>query len=221
MRDVVRALEAVSPQGAVFAGAALDEVTTDPFPSEIALVSGAVDKRRKEFHVGRTLARRALARLAITAGPILRSTDRAPLWPHSVVGSISHCDVFCGVIVAPQGQVRAIGLDIELDRMLEPSVIRLVCGGGELEAASAATPLTPAQVAIRLFSIKESVYKAYAPATSSFLDFQDVTVSLHWPDQTFEAFLLNPARPALFGRRVLRGHFGSAEGVVYALCAAL
>lgn len=90
------------------------EADGDLEPIERSFVANAVHSRRKEFALGRALARRALAaaghaRVGIPAGP-----DRAPIWPTGIIGSITHCDHIAVAAVAPtQSGIQAIGIDLE------------------------------------------------------------------------------------------------------------
>jgi 4'-phosphopantetheinyl transferase EntD len=59
------------------------------YPEEAVHVERAVEKRRRDFALGRACARRALAVLddrPPTA--ILVGEERAPVWPEGIVGSI-------------------------------------------------------------------------------------------------------------------------------------
>ena len=48
-------------------------------------------KRLKEFSVGRKCARNALSHLGFNDPPILIGTNREPIWPKNICGSITHC----------------------------------------------------------------------------------------------------------------------------------
>ena len=71
-----------------------------------------------------------------------------------------------------------------------------------------------------LFSVKESIYKAWFPLTESWLGFEDTKVSIDMAKQSFSADLL--VRGPLVGGRELRGFRGrwlAAEGLVIAAVA--
>ena len=77
----------------------------DPlFPEEEALLLRAVSKRRNEFALSRTCARRALANIGVAPCSILRTSDRAPIWPSGIVGSITHCKSYTAAAVCSDGQ---------------------------------------------------------------------------------------------------------------------
>ena len=82
-------------------------------PDEARFVADAVDARRREFALGRSLAHEALRAIGAPAGPIEVGAHREPLWPAGTVGSITHCDGYVGAAVAARGDVRSVGVDAE------------------------------------------------------------------------------------------------------------
>jgi 4'-phosphopantetheinyl transferase EntD len=86
-----------------------DLVDTSPHPEEEQLVAGAVGSRRAEVLTGRTLARAALAAVGVAPVAIGRRADRSPDWPTDVVGSITHTDGLCSVVVVQVGSSAAAG----------------------------------------------------------------------------------------------------------------
>src|SRR5271170_2846494 len=69
-------------------------------PVEATYLGRAVPKRVQEFTAGRLCARRALAEFGIVDFPIKVADDRRPIWPDSMVGSITHTAGFCAAVVA-------------------------------------------------------------------------------------------------------------------------
>ena len=68
-------------------------------PREAALIPAhAVERRRRDFVAGRTLAHRALAARGADRGPILWGPRHEPLWPEGWVGAISHAEAFLQLI---------------------------------------------------------------------------------------------------------------------------
>ena len=82
-------------------------------PEEHAGIKHAVAKRQQEFIAGRICARQALDRLGITAGPLRKLPDGSIAWPDSIMGTVSHSEIWCGAAVARRCDVTGIGLDIE------------------------------------------------------------------------------------------------------------
>src|SRR6185369_16867773 len=101
----------------------LDDVL---FPEEEAVVSQAVERRRREFVTGRACARRALAALGVPPAPLLPGPRREPLWPAGVVGSITHCEGYRACAVARDTAIASIGIDAEPNAPLPDGVLRLV-----------------------------------------------------------------------------------------------
>lgn len=140
------------------------------FPAaELALVpSTAVEKRRREFRVGRLAARLALEAADAPAGPILSRPDRSPIWPDGFVGSITHGGGFGAAAVASTNVAAGLGVDIEnASRVVSPSVTRLVADEHEKAWIDGDN-----RRLITLFSAKEAVFKAIYPLYGTFFGFE-------------------------------------------------
>jgi 4'-phosphopantetheinyl transferase EntD len=122
------------------------------YPEELALVAAAVPRRRAEFGTGRACARRALAALGVTPCPLLRDRDGAPIWPAGVVGSITHTDGYCAVVVARSQDARSVGLDAERDVSLDPALVPKICTPAELRWVAAQSPEERGRLAALFFS---------------------------------------------------------------------
>ena len=145
------------------------------FPGEELLVANAVALRRGEFTAGRTCARAALRALGLPAVAILADERRAPLWPDSVVGSITHGAGFTAAAVALRRDVAMLGIDVEQAGDLDEDEAAIIVTPAEHEQASEELGADAGRV---LFSAKESIYKAWYPATGRWLDFHDVVVMI-------------------------------------------
>jgi 4'-phosphopantetheinyl transferase EntD len=177
------------------------------FPGEEAVVSRAVGKRRREFATARGCARAALARLGLPPVPIVPGPRGAPQWPPNVVGSITHCDGYRACAVALDRDVVTIGLDAEPHDALPAGVLGVVACEQERARLSALAAGWPGIHWDRmLFCVKESVYKAWFPLTSRWLDFEQARVDIDPDRQTFTARLL-VAGPVVNGT-VLSGFEG-------------
>ena len=82
-------------------------------PGEDDAVRHAVDRRRHEFAMGRTCARRALAHLGVAPAPIPVGPDRTPTRPPGIAGSISHSASMVVAVVAPRSAYLGVGVDVE------------------------------------------------------------------------------------------------------------
>src|SRR5690348_13963037 len=94
--------------------------------AEAADVARAVLGRRVAFATGRACARRALARLEVTAFDLRNGLDRAPRWPTGIVGSITHTGPapggYCAVVVGRSRELAALGVDAEQWSRLTPAL---------------------------------------------------------------------------------------------------
>lgn len=127
----------------------------------LSLVS-SVDKRLAEFLAGRTLASVAQAALGLIPGQVTIGSDRAPVWPHGLSGSISHTQRRCACLLLPEGQgtpgidVEAIAKGCALDAILRQTL-------NEDERALIAEAPNPIFAATLCFSAKEALFKALYP----------------------------------------------------------
>lgn len=139
-------------------------------PAEAAGVRRAVEGRRDEFARGRGCARRVLEALGLEAVAIPMGPDRAPVWPDTVIGSITHTEGFVAAAGAERSSVSTLGIDVERIRPLGSDVAALV-----LTPDDATRDIEP-EWGVLAFSAKESVHKAVHPATGEWLDFLDVSI---------------------------------------------
>lgn len=131
-------------------------------------------KRQAEFLVGRFLAKTALKQLGAPslACHLDIGTRGEPLWPHGVVGSISHRHGMALCAVAHQSDYPFLGVDIE--QWLSPELAQAlqadIVSPDEITVLKA-TSLPYAQALTLTFSAKESLYKALYPEVKQFFDF--------------------------------------------------
>jgi 4'-phosphopantetheinyl transferase EntD len=183
-------IEEILPAGTASAEAFGDPASMSLFPEEEALISRAVDKRRREFATARLCARRALAELGVPPAPILPGERGAPQWPAGIVGSMTHCDGYRAAAVARGDVIGTIGIDAEPHAPLPDGVLGQIALASEVALLAALGRTHPTVHWDRLlFSAKESVYKAWFPLTRKWLGFEDADVILR-PDGTFSASLL-------------------------------
>jgi 4'-phosphopantetheinyl transferase EntD len=137
----------------------------------------------------------------------LPGPNRAPVWPEGVVGSITHCTGYCAAAVGRRGELRALGIDAELNEPLPAGVAQLVCTEAEV-AWTETAPQGGAPWQTLIFSAKESVYKAWQPLTGAWLGYLDAELSIVPGSGAFEARLLVPPQLGLAAESmVLRGRF--------------
>ena len=208
-------LERILPAAAVVV-ATTGEREVELFPQEEAAVGKAVEKRRREFVTARACAREALAQLGHPAQPLPAGARGEPVWPAGIVGSITHCSGYRACAVAPAGELLTIGVDAELDEPLPAGLIGDIALPEERQWIERACAVDPAVSWDRLlFSIKESIYKAWFPLARSWLGFEDASVAIDRANGTFAAHLLVPG-PTLGGRQLdgFRGRWLAADGLL-------
>ncbi|AYG84933.1 4'-phosphopantetheinyl transferase Npt [Streptomyces hundungensis] len=207
-------LTGLVPQAALTAEEFGDVPDAWIFPEEAAVLSGAAERRRREFATVRHCARLALTSLGRPAGPMVPGERGAPNWPEGVVGSMTHCDGYRAAAVSRRLDVAALGIDAEPHAPLPPALLRRITSPSERDRVTALRRVRPALHWDRLlFSAKESVYKAWFPLTGTWLDFREAELAFDPYRQSFRARLLRTAeddegRPldSLHGRwRIDRG----------------
>ncbi|MDH6626301.1 4'-phosphopantetheinyl transferase EntD [Streptomyces sp. LBL] len=180
------------------------------YPEEEAVVARAVHKRRREFAVVRSCARRAMEKLGVSPQPVLPGERGAPQWPAGLTGSMTHCDGFCAAALVRVTDLASLGIDAEPDGPLPEGVLDAVSLPAERERLLRLADDHPAPHWDRLlFSAKESVYKAWFPLTRQWLDFSEADIEIRVDagerlQGSFRAELLVPG-PLVGARRL--GHF--------------
>lgn len=145
-------------------------------PEEGAHLGRAVPKRVGEFAAGRLCARRALAQFGIVDFPIRRAADRQPVWPQTMVGSITHTAGLCAAVVAERQYADALGLDSEVVAAISGEIWHRICGPTEIAwIESLPASQRPAAVTL-IFSAKEAFYKCQYPVVGERLNFHDVRI---------------------------------------------
>lgn len=149
------------------------------FPEERAHVDSAVDQRVREFTTVRGCARRALAQLGFPPLPIVPGSERAPVWPTGIVGSMTHCHRFRAAAVATEENACSIGIDAEINSPLPEGILHLITNGSEREHLRSSVLGRSAVAQDRLlFSAKESIFKAWFPLARTWLDFTQCKITL-------------------------------------------
>jgi 4'-phosphopantetheinyl transferase EntD len=208
-------LERILPAAAVVV-ATTGERSVELFPEEEAVVGNAVEKRRLEFVTARACAREAMAHLGLPEQAVGSGARGEPLWPAGIVGSITHCAGYRACAVAPASELLTIGVDAEVADPLPPGLIDDIALPEERRWIERAAAERPGVSWDRLlFSIKESIYKAWFPLARSWLGFEDASVVVDPASGTFTAHLLVPG-PTLQGRKLdgFSGRWLCADGLL-------
>ncbi|MET9770466.1 4'-phosphopantetheinyl transferase superfamily protein [Streptomyces sp. NPDC006415] len=169
----------VVPEGVARAEAFDDALPGLPDPRELALLRGRPEATVRRFAAARACAHRCLAQLAVPPVPLLRTPDGGPKWPPGVVGSITHCAGYRGAVAARDDVWAALGVDAEPALPLPAGLLGLVATDPERRMVAELSRRTPEVPWDRLlFSAKESVYKAWHPATGRWIGTRAVEVAL-------------------------------------------
>jgi 4'-phosphopantetheinyl transferase EntD len=166
-------------------------------PLELAALGEAVaEKRHRDFRLGRAAARSAISRTGYPCNEppaILRGESREPLWPVGLVGSIAHCDSYGVAAVAWQQDVPAVGIDIQLiEERYTDALIARFADPDEFEWIKSDAILRTER-AVRLFSAKESVFKALYPLRRVWFAFDVAHLTPTDRDDIFKVSVRLPA----------------------------
>jgi 4'-phosphopantetheinyl transferase EntD len=176
-------------------------------PAEAQCVARAVAKRQQEFAAGRACARLLLAQLGVVDFALLMAPDRQPLWPTGLVGSITHAEHFCAVVVAERMYVSAIGIDSEISGSVTPELWMRICTPAERAWLETLEIADRCAAATLLFSAKEAFYKSQYPLTREKLSFQDAAIEVDWGSQRGAFTVYAPGAAATRDREPVRGRF--------------
>jgi 4'-phosphopantetheinyl transferase EntD len=181
---------------------------TELLPAEAACTQDMVEKRRLEFTHGRHCAHQAMRKLGLPVRPILKGTDRAPIWPEDICGSISHSGTSAAAVIAPREQLAVIGLDLETAGPLNSDIADMICRPDERTASD------NGDRAKLLFSIKEAVYKCIYPMIKCYVDFQEMEILLHEDEANFSAQSHSPNFDARLLDRLQGRYYSNSELVI-------
>ncbi|MEU6389339.1 4'-phosphopantetheinyl transferase superfamily protein [Streptomyces sp. NPDC046939] len=209
-------IEQLLPSAAVTVEACgQDDADLALFPEEAALVTRAGAKRRREFTVVRSCARRAMEKLGVPPQPVLRGKYGAPRWPAGLVGSMTHCDDYYAAALGRAADLASLGIDVEVHGPLPDGVLPAVALPAEVDRLRWLSDRRPDVHWDRLmFSAKESVYKAWFPLTQEWLDFKEADIEFS-EDGRFRAALLVPG-PRVGGQRLdhFEGRWTTERGLI-------
>ena len=204
-------LRSLFPAGCTVAFRTEPGNTADLCESEAACIEGARAERRTEFATGRACVRQAFRAAGLPPYAIPSDNRRAPVWPHGVAGSISHCPGLCVAVIAPRLASRAVGVDVETVAPLGEILREVVALPAERPGLARLRGRISADPYKLLFVIKEALFKFYFPTTRHFLDFRHARVCIDPADRAFEAEIVDPAAPPLAGLRRFSGRFALTD----------
>lgn len=157
--DALPALQLVSTRFSLATSSPADLLR---FGIEMPSPSNAAPRRRAEYLAGRRCAGEALRRLTGEQRFPPSGADRAPIWPHHTVGSITHCNWQALALVGRANCYRGLGIDLEQRlsdsqaRELMPMILT------DRESRHWGSRVNAFLVSLT-FSAKESLFKALYP----------------------------------------------------------
>lgn len=185
----------------------IDDHTDALYPEEAAAVTRARQSRIREFATGRFLARRAMAELGVSTGPILKAEDRSPVWPDGVIGSLTHAAEVAIAGVSHPRALTGIGIDLEQrDRVCKPLYRKLFTQAECSSLALWEQAPDRDRAAALMFSAKEAAYKAVYPRVGRFIGFHEAEIDIDWASRTLRARYIGDHAP----NRIMNdgeGHF--------------
>lgn len=184
---LVAALQHRVPSGVVVSAA--DGAVPGPFRGR---ATPAV--RSAESRSARDCARAALAVLGRRHADIPTGEGGQPVWPTGFVGSLSHCPGLRVAAVGRVGVASAIGIDVEVHRPIRPAVAATIVCRSEVSMLARLASSHPAVAwSAVLWSVKETVFKAWYPLTGRWLDYAACEVVMHPDRGSFDARVVAPA----------------------------
>jgi 4'-phosphopantetheinyl transferase EntD len=138
-------------------------------------VKSSSGTRLAEFAAGRHCAHQVLMQLGIRETAVPVGYDRSPVWPATIVGSISHSRA-CAVAIAAHAteDLLSLGVDVEDAEPIEEDLMEQIGTPSEYALLFRAG-CVPRELASRLlFSLKESAFKCLYQWSGAFLDFADL-----------------------------------------------
>jgi 4'-phosphopantetheinyl transferase EntD len=131
---------------------------------ELASAGVISPNRMRELQTGRAYAKRALSIMGVNNVELPIGSDRSPIWPAGIIGSITHTRdhgrEYCAAAVARSDEIRAIGIDAEYDNNLDPQIWPTILTEAELRQIGVLPVNERGSEVIRRWCIKEAVAKA-------------------------------------------------------------
>jgi enterobactin synthetase component D len=165
-----------------------DQGDNGVLPEELEVIPhGMSESRKSQFRLGRRAAHLALEKLGKRdREPILRGSRGDPLWPAGYVGSITHSSGIAIAAAASSDRVKLLGIDLQDCRKpLRHNIAKHICTEAERKLLST-DPNERDRVVLKLFSVKESVFKAYYPLLKRYIGFQEVSLTWNAAEDHFE-----------------------------------
>ncbi|HEY0745701.1 MAG TPA: 4'-phosphopantetheinyl transferase superfamily protein [Steroidobacteraceae bacterium] len=167
-------------------------------PAEAQFLGRAVLTRTQEFAAGRLCARRLFAEFDLADCPLTVAGDRQPVWPKSLLGSITHTAGFCAAVVAQKSHIAALGIDCEAIERVKEDLWPHIFRASEALWLRALPEAQQAAAATLIFSAKEAFYKCQYPLVGERLGFHDASVEIFDWGSMRGTFSIAPSRKIEF-----------------------
>lgn len=153
-------------------------------------LSKAVISRKAEFLAGRLLASTMMNALKIKSEIIDIGTNRVPIWPVNIKGSISHFDEVVICSICTDKRLKRIGIDIEgHSNNISEDLMEAIMNQAEKKLAHNHGIIERHAFSL-FFSAKESLFKALYPEVNHYFDFDAAEIiKINTELQTFEISL--------------------------------
>jgi len=185
------------------------------WPAEAAAIAKAIPERRGEFAAGRAALRAAMAAIDHPACAIPMGPDRAPVFPPSIIGSLSHTSAICAAVIALTANLRGLGIDFEPLTPLPDGVAETILTPPEIERQQGLPPVDQNISSLRIFSAKECAFKAQYALTGAMFGFESMEITLS--DTEFQARFCADFPPFSKGDRLTGTSLIVGDHVVSAL----
>lgn len=140
-------------------------------------LSRAVDKRKAEFLAGRVCASHAMERIGFAPVTVEIGEQREPLWPDTIIGSISHDPSHACAVLGKKGPVKGLGIDIQ--SVIAPDVVEdihdKIVTEQELNLIVQAG-FSKQQGVSLVFSAKESFFKGVFSSVGRYFGFETLVL---------------------------------------------
>lgn len=139
-------------------------------------------KRKAEYLAGRYCAKKAMYKHGFVDSnfQLYAGENRAPVWPDTLTGSISHSDGFAVSVVTSCSNYRGIGIDVE--SMIKESSLINIRNYISLDSEQSrfyklySGYFSETAYYSLIFSAKESIYKSINPIVGTFFGFHDAEI---------------------------------------------
>ncbi len=174
--------------------------------------------RKADYLAGRYCAVYSLNRLGVHGFSVVPDDHGCPCWPVGVAGSISHSAGTAVAVACRNDGIQGIGIDIESISTKSAAIITegILCSREKKLLSN--VPAPPAEIAVLMFSIKESFYKAAFPSVRAYIDFDAVVIEeIDVSEKTFRLTIAEDLSETLIKDSSYSGRFVVRNGCVITL----